>query len=198
MWKYIIKYILTLRYIKLLSYISAKHIQESRQESHKRRYTYYYGFQFIYGAFTKFILLILLGLIFNILPQILLVMFSFVSLRIWIGGLHFDSYVKCAYISLLTFIIVALSAKYIYLNQFVSMVIFLFIFSIILKYAPVEHPNRPLKNNDKIKFKLIALIALIVLFLVNIFSDNIVIKNSVPYGALLSGIISLPFISKIK
>jgi accessory gene regulator protein AgrB len=78
------------------------------------------------------------------------------------------------------------------------MVIFLFIFSIILKYAPVEHPNRPLKNNDKIKFKLIALIALIVLFLVNIFSDNIVIKNSVPYGALLSGIISLPFISKIK
>ena len=163
-----LKYIITLRFIKLWSYQSARYIQQTRQESHRHRYTYYYGFQIIYGGINKFLLLILLGLLFNILPQILLVSVSFVILRVFAGGLHFDSYTKCAYFSLLTFLIIGLLAKYIYMPITITIVIFLIIFVLFLLYAPVEHSNRPLKEGNKIKFKLISILLLIILFLIHL------------------------------
>ena len=195
---YIKKYIITLRYIKLLSYYSAKHLQKTRLESHKHRYTYYYGFQVIYGMINKGLLLILLGLLFNILPQLLIVTASFVSLRIWIGGFHLDSYTKCSYFSLISFSIMALLAKYISLNEVANILIYIFVLAIILLYAPVENSNRPLKNNEKIKFKIISFCVLIVLFLINLLTNNTIINNSIPYGVLLSGIIALPIMNKSK
>jgi len=193
-----IRYLLTLRYIKLLSYQSAKHLQQSRQETHKHRYTYYYGFQVIYGGINKFLLLILLGLLLNILSQILLVTTSFVMLRVFTGGLHFDSYTKCAYFSLLSFVITGLLAKYIYIPIPITIIIFSTVFILFLLYAPVEHLNRPLKEGNKIKFKLISILLLIILFFTNLFINNIVISNSIIYGVLLSGIITLPYINRLK
>ena len=198
MLKFIIKYIITLRYIKLFSYWSAKHLQKTRLESHKHRYVYYYGFQVIYGAINKFLLLILLGLLLNILPQLLLVTISFVLLRIWIGGLHYDSYLKCLYISLLIFTLAALLAKYIILSLTINIIIYIIVSIVILLYAPVENSNRPLKNNEKIKFKIISFCVLIVLFLINLLTNNTIINNSIPYGVLLSGIIALPIMNKSK
>lgn len=185
MLNYITKYIITLRYIKLISHISTKWLhkripvipnidskdlikilpekilkylqnmhQLSKQKPYKLKYIYYYGFQIIYGAINKFTLLILLGLLFNILSQLLIITISFVSLRVWAGGLHFDSYTKCAYVSLISFVIMGLLAKYIYLNITIIVTIFLTVFVLFFIYGPVEHSNRPLKNNEKIKFKI--------------------------------------------
>ena len=193
-----LKYIITLRYVKLWSYFSAKYLQQVRQENHKHRYTYYYGFQVIYGTINGFLLLILLGLLFNILPQLLIVTLSFIILRVFAGGLHFDSYTKCAYFSLLTFLIIGLLAKYIYMPITITIVIFLIIFVLFLLYAPVENKNRPLKGSDKIKFKLISILLLAILFFIHLFINNIVISNSIVYGVLLSGIITLPIINKLK
>ena len=159
---------------------------------------YYYGFQIIIGGINKFILLIIPGLLLNILPQLLLTTISFVSLRIWTGGLHLDSYTKCTYISLLSFTITALLAKYIILNQFITMSIFLIVLFLILIYAPVEHKNKPIKENKKIKFKIIALFVLITLFIINISTNNIIINNSIIYALLLVSIISTPFANKLK
>ena len=159
---------------------------------------YYYGLQIIIGGINKFLLLIIPGLLLNILPQLLLVTFSFASLRIWTGGLHYDSYTKCSYISLLSFTITALLAKYIILNQFISMLIFLSVLFLILIYAPIEHPNRPIKEKEKIKFKIIALFVLSTLTIIHMFTNNIIISNSIVYGILLSGLISTPFVNKLK
>jgi len=166
------------------------------------RYTYYYGFQIIIGGINKFILLIISGLLLNILPQLLLTTLSFVPLRLFSGGLHLNNYTKCLYFSLLTFIVFGLLAKYIILNQFITMLIFIFVFILILIYAPVEHPNRPLKENEKRKFKVIALFILDILFACNIYfynvSNNFTISNSITYGILLAGLITLPVVNKLK
>jgi len=159
---------------------------------------YYYGFQIIIGGINKFLILIIPGLLLNILPQLLITTFSFASLRIWTGGLHYDSYTKCSYISLLSFTITALLAKYIILNQFITMLIFLSVFILILIYAPVEHPNRPIKEKEKIRFKIIALFVLTILIIIYIFTNNVIICNSIIYGILLTGVISTPFANKLK
>jgi len=159
---------------------------------------YYYGFQIIIGGINKFLLLIIPGLLLNILPQLILVTLSFASIRIFAGGLHYDSYAKCSYISLLSFTITALLSKYIILNQFISMLIFLSVFILILIYAPIEHKNKPIKENKKIKFKIIALFVLTILVIINMFANSTIISNSIIYGILLVGLISTPFVNKLK
>jgi len=220
-----IKYLITFRYIKLLSYIFAKllynHIpvfpsidskiipknildlfkslhEQSKLKPYKLKYVYYYGFQIIIGGINKFILLIISGLLLNIFPQLLLITISFSSLRIWTGGLHLDSYTKCTYVSLLSFTLTALLSKYIYINQFISMLIFLFVYLLILIYAPIEHKNKPIKENKKIRFKIIALFVLTILVIINMFTYNIIISNSIIYGILLTGVIMLPIVNKLR
>ena len=172
--------------------------QQSKLKPYKLKYVYYYGFQIIIGGLNKFLLLITLGILLNILPQLLLTTLSFISLRIWTGGLHLDSYSKCFYVSLLSFTLMALLAKYIILSQFITMLIFLIIYFIILIYAPISHPNHPIKHNKKIKFKLIALFSLTTLILIHSFTHNIIISNSIIYGILLVCLISTPITSKLK
>ena len=204
-----IRYIFTFRYIRIISYILAKYLHNKIKECHNKepnmgkcakynRYTYYYGFQIIIGGINKFILLIISGLLLNILPQLLLTTLSFVPLRLFSGGLHLNNYTKCLYFSLLTFIVFGLLSKYIILNQFITMLIFIFVFILILIYAPVEHPNRPLNNNEKIRFKYIALLILTGLYLTTSLTNNIIITNSITYGILLAGLITLPVINKLK
>jgi len=191
-------YLITFRYIKLFSYCSAKHIQTERKESHKYRYKYYYSLQFIYGTINQFLLISVTGLLLNILPQIIITTISFISLRLFSGGLHFDNYKICTYFTLLTFTVFGLLAKYIILNHIIITIIYLFIYFIIFIYAPVEHPNRPLNNNEKTRFKYIALLILTGLYLTTNLTNNIIIANSITYGILLAGIITLPFINKLK
>ena len=209
MQKYIKHYIITFRYVKLISYILSKYLHNKIQKYHNQGYdmgkcakyniqVYYYGFQIIIGGINKFLLLIIPGLLLNILPQLLLTTISFASLRVWTGGLHLDSYTKCSYISLLSFTLMALLAKYIILNQFITMLIFLSVLFLILIYAPIEHKNKPIKENKKIRFKIIALFVLTILVIINMFTYNIIISNSIVYGILLVGIIMLPIVNKLR
>jgi len=78
------------------------------------------------------------------------------------------------------------------------MLIFLFMYFIILIYAPIEHPNKPIKENKKIRFKIIALFVLSTLTIINLFTNNTIISNSIIYGILLVGLISTPFANKLK
>ena len=209
MFTYIKHYILTFRYINLISYIFAKYLHNKIQKYHNQGYdmgkcakyniqVYYYGWQIIIGGINKFLLLIIPGLLLNILPQLLLVTFSFASLRIWTGGLHFDSYPKCSYVSLLSFTLMALLSKYIILNQLITALIFLIVFIIILLYAPIEHKNHPIKENKKLKFKIIAICVLIILLAINTHKNNIIISNSIIYALILISMISTPFANKLK
>jgi len=193
-----LKYLITLRYIKLFSYWIAKHIQTERKESHKHRYTYYYGIQYILGTINEFLLIFIVGLLFNILPQILISTLSFILLRILSGGLHFDNYKICAYFSLLIFTIIGLLAKYIILSQTIIAVIFFFVFIIFFIYAPIPLPSRKMNENKKLIFKIIAINLLTGLYLTTNLTNNIIITNSITYGILLAGIITLPFINKLK
>jgi len=209
MFTYLKRYIITFRYVKLISYILSKYLHNKIQKYHNQGYdmgkcakyniqVYYYGFQIIIGGINKFLLLIIPGLLLNILPQLLITTLSFASLRIWTGGLHYDSYTKCTYISLLSFTIMALLVKYVILNQFITMLIFLSVLFLILIYAPIEHPNRPIKEKDKIKFKIIALFMLSILTIIHSFTNNIMVNNSIIYGILLTCLISTPFVNKLK
>lgn len=192
------RYLYTLKYIKLLAYMSARSLQLSRNESHKHKYMYYYGFNILYGAINKGTLLILAGLLFHALPQILVTTLAFMSLRGFIGGLHFDSYTKCAWISLLCLVSIGLLAKYIPYNHIINLCVFIYLLVIAFIYAPVEHKNRPLTDKKKITFKYVSIVIIFALYSAQAIVNNDNISNCIMYGVLLSGIIALPTFKKVK
>lgn len=195
------QYILNLKFIKLFAYNSARVIQTEREESHKHRCGYYYGFQIIYGGIIKILLLVLTSLLFRTLIPTLIVTFSFAIIRVFAGGLHFNSYTKCAYISLATLIFGGLITNYITYNNLFGISVFIFTLIVFLLYAPVENENRPLKNNDKVKFKIISMILLLVLFILQqyfVLLDINYVSMGITIGVLLSGLIATPVINKLK
>ena len=183
---------------RLFSYLSEKLSQmQTKEEIIHSRYTYYYGFEFIFGGINKFLILFIIGLSFNILLQIFIMSLSFASLRVFSGGLHLNSYTKCCYYSLIIFTLTSLLAKYIPFNDILNVITYIVTFIIIFIYAPVEHPNRPLTEKEKIKFKSISMFILGVLFVTTHYVD-VTISNCIMYGILLAGLITLPVINKLK
>jgi len=102
------------------------------------------------------------------------------------------------WISLLCLVSMGLASKYISYNYIINLLVFSIVFIIALKYAPVEHKNRPLNNNQKTRFKYIAIIILIIaVFCIQTLFVNY-IKNSIMYGVLFAGLIALPIFNKSK
>lgn len=179
-----LQYILNLKYIKWLSYICARKLQNIREETHQYRYLYYYGFQIIFGAANKALLLLIFSLLFGIIKETILVTVAFVALRIFAGGVHFDSYSLCAYVSVSIILAAGFAAKYISISYGVGIIIFVLSLVAIIIYAPVEHRNRPLCEREKAQFKIISIIVLILLYLVH--------NNSIMFGILLASLMVLP------
>lgn len=173
-----------------------KDISKRKYLTYDYKGVYYYGFQIIYGAINKFALLIIVGILFHALPQILIATLAFCSIRVWIGGLHFNSYTKCAYVSLLCLVTAGLFSKYIPFNSIANIVVFSTLFMIALIYAPIEHPNRVLQLDDKKRYKYTALVLICVVYSIQWFINDTNIKNSMMYGVLLAGIIALPMFNK--
>lgn len=193
-----LKYLYSLKFIKLFSYWSARSLQRKLNQSHQYKYMYYYGFNILYGAINKGLLLITAGLLFHALPQILLTTLAFCLLRGFVGGLHFDSYTKCAWISLLCLVTIGLLAKYVPYNHIINLCVFVYLLIIVFIYAPVEHKNRPLTDKKKIIFKYISIVIIFALYSTQVIINNDNISNCVMSGVLLSGIIALPIFKKVE
>lgn len=151
-----------------------------------------YSYKFIYGFITKGFLLLFISYILNITIETLIVAGAFGIIRIFSGGLHFKSYVKCTLISITTIILLGLFSKYITINILINIISFLLTGVCILKFAPVENSNRKYKSYERKKFKCIALINLVLLSGLNIFICN----TSVVFGIILAGIITLPVVNR--
>ena len=173
-------------------------IENQKYLKHDYKNMFYYGFNIIIGAINKGLLLMLAGLLFHALPQILVATLAFCLLRSFVGGLHFDSYTKCAWISLLCLVTIGLLAKYIPYNNIINLCVFIYLLIIALIYAPVEHKNRPLTDKKKIIFKYVSIVIIFALFSTQVLLNNDNISNCIMYGVLLSGIIALPIFKKVK
>ena len=87
-----------------------------------------------------------------------------------------------------------LFSKYIPISTITASIISLTVSILFLIYAPVDHKNRPTKQEKRKKYKIISLIILCFLFMNYLYFS----MNSIIYGILLSGIIVLPIINKLQ
>ncbi|GAA0761357.1 accessory gene regulator B family protein [Clostridium sartagoforme] len=114
-----------------------------------------------YGLFAFFhmsisiLLVAVIGLIFNVMIEALIISFVVAILRKFSGGAHASTALNCAIVGVLISVIPAYITKN--LNFNINYIIFigipLYIISLIIVYklAPVDSPNKPIKKQEKIK-----------------------------------------------
>lgn len=131
---------------------------------------YIYGLQLIISSVVGIILIIFLGFILNNIINSILFLVTFISIRMYSGGYHANSYIKCnvslVIIYLLSIGVISIIPYNYILIMYISMII-LTIY-IIIKYSPVDNENKKLTNNQKKRNKKITLILLFTFYLIGI------------------------------
>lgn len=112
---------------------------------------YSYGFKEMLFIILNLITTLVIGILFNKILEIIVFMITYISIRIYAGGYHARTKLKCYIFSVLMLIIVCYILKTELLNNRLLIIISTIIASyIILSLAPVEDENKPL---DKIEIK---------------------------------------------
>lgn len=117
-----------------------------------------------YGMFALLQMIISVGLValvgalFNVLTEALIISFTVSILRKYSGGAHASSSISCIFLGTLICIGQAVAVKFL-ANQQVTLnfmilfgvIIFISSYFIVYKFAPVDSPAKPIKNEDKRK-----------------------------------------------
>lgn len=149
-----------------------------------------------YGAFTviqtcfAYIIAIIIGLIFNVLIQALIISFCGSILKKYSGGAHASSAGRCIVVGnliilLLSFLSILIIRTF-QINSLLLLLIFCFSSSLLLVYklAPVDSKSKPINNiNKKKRLKKLSLVTLtLFLIIALIFVFLFYLHNSYTYG----------------
>lgn len=114
-----------------------------------------------YGLFAFFhmsisiLLVAVIGLIFNVMIEALIISFVVAILRKFSGGAHASTALNCAIVGVLISIIPSYITKNLNFNInyiiFIGIPLYIILLIIIYKLAPVDSPNKPIKKQEKIK-----------------------------------------------
>lgn len=114
-----------------------------------------YGLHAFFHMALSIIMVMIVGAIFNIMIEALLVSFVISIFRKYSGGAHASTSVNCAIIGVIISVVPALiiSRSKVNVNWSILIGLIIFITSIAITYrlAPVDSPNKPIRKKEKIK-----------------------------------------------
>lgn len=158
---------------------------------------YVYGMTLMISSTATLLATLLLGFVFHVINSVLVFLLFFVPVRIFSGGYHSSSYLRCFLTFMLmqgSFIVIQrnLPERAVLPSILITSLISLFL---IFKFSPVSHPNAPIRESDWLRFKrlsrIICIIELSSIYLILIFArENIGI-----YKLLLSAAVGLLYAS---
>ena len=138
---------------------------------------YIYGMELIISSLIETLILISLGVLFDRLIVTFIFIICFSTIRIFTGGYHAETYIKCALVTVVSYILVLLSCELLlkycfdYL-LFIGIFVFILSFILIRKFAPIENKNKLLENKQRLKqISLLCLILEFVLFVTGLFAN---------------------------
>lgn len=116
---------------------------------------YVYGYEAFISSVVNIILILLLGILFHQGWQAVVFLVVFALTRVYSGGYHAQSYLKCNLILASAFIItITLTEATLYSKLSYTLVVFvLFYLSVILRFAPVPNSKKQVSKAEKKKFR---------------------------------------------
>ncbi|SHH82368.1 accessory gene regulator B [Sporobacter termitidis DSM 10068] len=122
-----------------------------------RKY-YIYGIELVLNNVLICLGIIALAIITKTILISIIFSLSFCILRAYVGGYHSNTYLKCFCISVINYIIMLILNQTAEYKLILSCVLIGISVPIIIKFAPVEHENKPLSNEQKKKYKKVSIL----------------------------------------
>lgn len=128
---------------------------------------YVYGIEITLSTIIGAISLLTAGVILNLLAESVIYMISLSVIRMFSGGYHSKTYLKCNAVLIISYICSVLFYRN-YINSFLEynficfgivLIVSLFIFSF---FAPVNNPNKNILETNKNKFKIISIMLVVI------------------------------------
>lgn len=162
---------------KLASLICTKLVNNKKIQTDETE-LYTYGLFLLLSSCFFTIASILFGIMFNCVCEVLIFYVAFRAIRSFSGGYHADTEIRCEISTLLTFffvtIIIHLSGKTLTKQIIISLTVLAI--PLILIFAPLDTPAKPLDTDEKKKYRKISLLILSIIVLIIIVSIIFKIK----------------------
>ena len=141
--------------VDLLSKKISNNLKDELNLDEDKRSIIEYGIFAFFQMGISILLVAIVGLIFNVIIESLIISFTGAILRKSSGGAHASTSANCSIVGILISVLPAYILKNINLNSnyliFIGLLIYIISFRIILKCAPVDTPNKPIKKKEKRK-----------------------------------------------
>lgn len=116
---------------------------------------YVYGYEVMISAISDLLITIIIGAIAGRLINAIIFFMIFVTVRVYTGGYHANTYIKCKFV-FISIMICVLSLSVFYFDIFTLFFIDLFFVMIVFLTAPTENENKPLSEDEKRKYSVIS------------------------------------------
>lgn len=135
---------------------------------------YLYGFEILIAFIVNIITILLMGCALNRFYETIAFLICYCPIRQFAGGYHADNYKRCLLVFTLVYLTNMFILEKLMYNSYDCTILIGAIISAlgICFMAPLEHRNNPLSNSDKVKYKHITMIIVIIIFILSIIGFN--------------------------
>lgn len=150
---------------------------------------YIYGINQILVSVVNVLSALIIGLILGTFFEVIVFMAAYIPLRIFAGGYHAKTPLRCYIYSLIMLVIVSIGLKYLHIEMWGYYAVLLAAVLIVFVLSPIEDKNKPLDDLEYKVYKrraiIIAAIELTVSVLLRLIGlDNLFIASVYSFAAL--------------
>lgn len=129
-----------------------------------------YGLEVLLSDFIVIFIAILIACLVNALTYTVLILLTFILLRSQTGGFHASSHFRCNLIFFVAYALAILAIKYIPDVAIIYSVVILGMIALlaVLRYSPLEHPNKPISKNKMKKYRKMGVIVAVFFYMLSI------------------------------
>ena len=170
---------------------TARFFVEQKAAESEFEEVYAYGAEIVYSTVLNGLIVLLMSVITGIFIPTLVFIISFILLRRSAGGFHASTHTKCMLILVAVHLLFVLCVNFLNIAIVPYFSYFTILYSCIsvFLFAPVEHPNKPLKSHEIMKlrgFSISAVMLLSISIIILIFSKKFDFAFFVSYGVFVS------------
>jgi len=160
----------------------------------KEKILAHYGLETIYILITKFIIVTIISLFLGITKEMYVFLFFYGILRFYAGGMHLSNSKTCLIFSVIIFIGVTYLCIYTDINISYRIIIAGFSISSFALFSPADTHKKPIiKENARIRRKIISLGICFIFIISIIFIKSTIVLNMLTYSLLLTSLIIAPY-----
>lgn len=154
---------------------------------------YSFAIYIVFSELLHIATMLLIGLIFGLVAESIILYISFISIRKFAGGYHAKTPFRCYLFSIVTIVISLLTLKFSFNSQIIGLnymfiSIALISLIVILFLSPLDNENKIINCKEKKVYKKISVVNSCVLFIISLFM--LYSSNSYGYSVILGICIS--------